>query len=215
MPTAQSSSPDKNLVMIALLLMLAGLGGTYQFLVPQLRQAKDQHAQLTALHEEKSKNVEILKEIQSKLTEGKADMAQRDINLVKLPNVVPVEEEMPQLYIEFERIALMHASMEMTYQIATPSKDEAGKVTVPVTVGATATYDELKYLIRFLHLHYRPLVLTSVILSDPPEVQSTDGKPADRSMEGKLVLSATGYIAAQDISPEYGPPPTEATAPIE
>jgi len=189
------ASLNQNLLGIGLLLLVLGLGLSYEFLAPRLQTARSDRdtnqAKLNALTSE----VAQLTDAQQSLAATKQQLTARGIDISKADEVLPPTEDLPSLYIQMEDVMKRSGSAGITnpaYQVSDPALDADGTVRIPVTVTGSGSYADLKAFIVRLENNIRPVSLTSVAFA----TQETNGT-------SKLTLSATGYVRAIALSSAY------------
>ncbi len=201
MPVRQTSmaatppTTSQSVALIGILLVLAGVGGTYQFLVPMLQ--KDRAALQLAQKQRDAavKDVSDLQKVHTDLGAAEQQLAITGVTPQLIAQVVPATEEMPSLYIQMESLMSDSTISQPAYQLAPPVRD-AGSVKVPITVTASGTYGSLKAFLTKMETNIRPITFTSITLS---QVTGTTGNASS----APLSLSATGFARAHDVSSAY------------
>lgn len=196
-------SRNKSLTLIGVLLLLVGVGGTWQFLAPQLLQARD------TLETEKAKlrglesDVAALTTAKLQLEQTTASMrTERGVNFDRLPLVFPKTEDVPGLYLQLEALVSRAADGGLNnprpvYQVSAPITDSTnGGVTIPVAVTAVGDYLSLKQFVSDLELNLRPLSIQTINLA-----QNLDRESGTAS--GLFTLNVAAVVRAETLSPSY------------
>src|ERR1044072_6767868 len=130
-------NPNQSLLLIAVVLLLLGVGSLYFYFLPNLKTARQQAAQSQAKDQGLQTDIATLQSAQNELDLARQSLQSRGIDLDKLSSVYPQYEDIPTLYIQMEY--LMGATQGIssaTYQISAPTTDQTG-ARVRVCVSAT------------------------------------------------------------------------------
>lgn len=212
-----TKSRDNSLILLLIAgwLIVIGLGGSYYKLVPELK------AQRTNLEEAKAKlegltiDVSNLELAQTNLETAKQSLIESGIDLNKAQSVIPLTEDIPGLYIQMEELMKQATNLTKTsYTIGVPAGDTTlSGVQIPISINATGKYADLKLFLNVLRLNIRPLSFTSVSLSGNQSQTSPAPGSTAEDLNGKYLMSVSGFVRARGFSPEYAPPePTEGSA---
>lgn len=196
-------SPSQSASLIALLLIVGGLGGTYQFLLPMLRTEKEKLAKLTAESAGYEQDIAALHQVEVELSAGKAELQRQGTSLTKLQSVVPQTEDVPGLYIQLEQLMKEASPATAAYQVGAPVEESPGVAKVPVSITATGTYGDLKRFITRLELNIRPLTFTTVTFSAAQASAQVQGQSTQQLPDGSLNLVASGFVRSVRLSPAY------------
>lgn len=183
---------------IGTILIIAGLGGIYQFLMPNLITAKTASLTAQAQVANAQASVQTLTQAQTALKNAQATLLAQGVDITTADKVVPIFEDVPGLYLQME--ALVQSAQQVSkvnYIIGIPTTDPTG-VKVPITVSAVGRYADLHSFIATLESMPRPLILSSLTFG-----QATGGDP--KNTAGTLTLTVTGYARARSLSPAYQP----------
>lgn len=196
------ASLNQNLLGIGLLLLVLGLGLSYEFFAPRLQAARSDEGTNQAKLDALTSEVDQLTTAQQNLAVTKQQLVSRGIDLNKAAAVLPATEDMPSLYIQMEDVMRRSSQAGITnpaYQLSDPALDADGTVKIPVTVTGSGSYADLKSFLTRLETNIRPVSLTSVALTTKDANGSTS-----------LSLSATGYVRARALSSAYASTPAAA-----
>jgi hypothetical protein len=194
---AKQTPPNQTLALLAILLLMAGFGGTYYFLLPGLITARTQEAAAVAKSDGLAMDISTLKTAESDILDAKAELTAKNVRFDQIRSHFPLYEEVPSLYLQMESIVANSADIkQITYQIGQPTTDVTGEIRVPLTVTGVAPYATLKTFLVKLQNNIRPISLTQVAFA---EYKSTDKNiPA-----GSYQVTVAGYVRAEKLSPSY------------
>ena len=85
---------------------------------------------------------------------------------------------------------------KVSYQVSAPLLNPTGGVKIPVSFTATGHYVDLKTFLARLETNIRPLTFNTITFG-----QSAGADP--KANDNSLLLTATGSIAARDLSSLY------------
>jgi Tfp pilus assembly protein PilO len=181
--------------------MVAGVGGMYEYLAPNLKTSRGDLVAAQAKLEGLNTDIKVLTNAQA-LLQASLDTMQKDrgVDFSRIPYIYPKTEDIPGLYLQLEgvmRIAQAEGVALPSYQVSAPVLDSTeNSVHIPVTVSGTGSYDDLKNFITKLEQNLRPLSIESLNLSQT--LDKDKGTPT-----GEFTLNLAGIIRAQSLSPAY------------
>lgn len=185
METHSSHPANQSIIAVAVLLMIASLGLTYQFLVPRLVQAKTDAVTADANLAGVKKNVDTLHSINQQMADAVTAAKNRGVDVDNLPQVLPASADVYKIYIQMETLMNSATGIDTpTYQVGTPAVDSTGVTKIPVVVTGAGSYANLQNFLDRMELNIRPLSFSSIAFSFD-------------SGKGSYTLSATGVILAQ------------------
>lgn len=203
MALRQSGSSTQTFSILAALFLLVGLLGTYQFLLPRLKEANTALAESKAKNEGIQNDIATLEDAQTRMDAAKTALQSKGLDFNKLSAIYPHYEELPNLYIQMEYLTTVVPDVTASYQINPPTSDGPGNTKVPISINATGTYANLKTFLARLEDNLRPITFTSIGFAQAPD-KDKDGKPIPGAAS-KLTMNASGYVRADQISPAYTP----------
>lgn len=212
------ASTSNTISVAAVLLIIAGLFWQESSLVPQLRDAtatsQANQQQIAA----SDQNITVLQSAGQKLQSAVANLGQQGIDRNLFQRVLPATEDLPDLYVQMEAVLASNQPgiSGPTYSLGTPALSpntaDNGQATIPVTLGASGHYLDLKHYLAVLERTTRPVTFTSLGFSRPVAAASTGSSdpntpatPATTSSTA-LVLTATGYFRSLGLSSAYSQP---------
>lgn len=201
MTPKQPSNPSQTIGIIAALLILVGLGGTYQFLNPNLNLAATNYAQAKAQDDGLQTDINTLQAAQTKVDVAKHTLSDAGLDFNSLANIFPATEEIPNLYIQMEYLMGSTPNVVSSYQVSPPVSNTPGDVRIPLTFAATGTYSSLKDFIVTLENNIRPVTITALSFG-PAATKDQNGKPV-KDAETKLTVNISGYVRSQSLSSAY------------
>lgn len=204
---SQSGTLGKNLMLITFLLVLVGIGGTYQFLLPGLTEARkenaEKNAKLTGLQDDLKK----LQDVQQQLSEGEKSLADRGVDIKQLRQIFPSYENMPQMYIQIENLQKKTEFVQSNFQVGTPIADPAGGARIPVNFSAMGSLDELKNFLNDVKQNIRPILVSNISFNQGVTVQSPSNTSApaatSQANASQYNLNGNGYVLVGNISDSY------------
>lgn len=197
-------SPTQTIYTIGALLLIAGLAGSYQFLMPNLRTANTEASTEQTKYQGLKQDADNLQSISIQLVKAKQKLSDKGLTPEVLSSIIPDTEDMPDLYIQMENfVSTWKPSTALTYQLGTPTSTPDG-VHIPVTLVGTGVYSQLKQLVHSIEVMQRPVTISTISFVALPGKTSTitgsDGKP---HTVGIMTMSATGFIRAKALSSAY------------
>jgi hypothetical protein len=205
----QPTSPNKSLSLLAVLFLLIGVGGTYQFLSPLLLQAQQQvvvaEAELKGLVDDASQ----LNRARQQIEVAKLEMtaAYSGLNFSNLPLIYPQHEDVPGLYLQLEALTVegQRAGLtNVTYQVGQPQLDATtNTVTIPVNVSGSGSYLVTKDFISKLERNLRLLSIQSLNLAQA--LDKVTGAPT-----GEFTFNAAAVARAKSLSPAFAVPTNQS-----
>lgn len=202
MALPKPSNPNQTTILTGVLLLILGLSLAYFFLLPNLKEARVEEANLLAQSSGREADIQALKSAQASLNAAKAVLEQKRVNFDNIASHLPPTEEIPQLYLQMEGLITKLTDQglkEITYNVGLPEEVEAGQIKVPITLAATGSYPNLKASLISLENALRPLTLSQITLAQASA--STEGA----AQSGQFTLNVTGYASASGLSAAYQP----------
>src|ERR1044072_3719008 len=95
-------NPNQSLLLIAVVLLLLGVGSLYFYFLPNLKTARQQAAQSQAKDQGLQTDIATLQSAQNELDLARQSLQSRGIDLDKLSSVYPQYEDIPTLYIQMD-----------------------------------------------------------------------------------------------------------------
>lgn len=199
----KKNSPTQTVSLIAVLMLVLGLGVIYKWFAPRLNTAKQNlaiaNAQLTAVNED----INALKQARAGLTKAKSDLDKAGVQVDLAKQVVPATEDLPGLYIQMEDLMSKAQTLGVvgpTYQVSLPVTDTASGqgAKVPLTMTGRAPYSVIKQWLTLGEHNTRPILFSSVSITPVPATTTGTVVPA-----GEFNLTASGYVRAQAMSSAY------------
>lgn len=223
MPIDNKAKIGQNTAIIVVFLLMIGLGGTYQFLLPQYKEAVKKNVHLKAEKKIAEEDLRIVKDLKQNLESGKESMINRGISMNDISQAIPINEDMPGLYILLESIKDKNVNIAFDYQLSNPVADIAGGGRIPVSITAKGSYASLKELMQDLEYLKRPLITSSFSFGQSSDTASGGNRGAPGSQDQlpetlaansqnaqeelkksrNLSLTLSGYFKAKQISDAY------------
>lgn len=202
--TSSQGSKNNTLVMVGVLLLVIGIGGTYEFLAPNLKAEHASLAEVTAELNGTQTDIDSLTKAKSELDTDKAALStQKGVDFTKVANVYPKTEDIPGLYLQLEGLMGTVAGFGVTnaaYQVGAPVLDATiSAVTIPVTVSGAGSYAAAKAMVTQLETNLRPFSITTLNLSQT--LDKDKGTPT-----GLFTITAAAVVRAETLSAAYSSP---------
>lgn len=201
MAQKKPSNPTQIIGGIAALLIIVGIGGTYQFLNPGLQLASTNLSQADAKNKSYQADIATLQKAQTDVDTAKRALSDKGLDFASIRYIFPQSEEIPNLYIQMEYLVSATPGVVSSYQISPPISNAPGDVRIPVSFTATGTYTNLKAFITALENNIRPVVLTTLSFGPAPD-KDAQGKALDDA-GSKLSLNLSGFVRSQGLSAAY------------
>jgi Tfp pilus assembly protein PilO len=205
MATTTRGSISQNITLIGIFLIFAGVALSYQFFIPSLKKSRQALTALKAQEKGINQDITDLGKVNAQLTNGKKQLESEGITFDQIDNVVPLTENVPQLYIQMEHLMRDPNIQVPAYTLSTPVKQADGSVNIAVTVQAYGTYAGIKAFIANLEHNERPISLTSIAISIRGSSGASDsvgGKPKI-APDSPLSVQLGGIVLARSLSPSY------------
>lgn len=201
MAQKKPSNPTQTVGAIAALLIILGIGGTYQFLNPGLQLASTNLSQAKAKNQSYITDIATLQKAQTDVDTAKRTLTDKGLDFSSIRYIFPQNEEIPNLYIQMEYLTTNSAGVTSSYQISPPISNAPGDVRIPLSFNATGTYADLKAFITALENNIRPVILTTLSFGPAPD-KDQQGK-AVQDAGNKLTLNLSGFVRSQGLSAAY------------
>ena len=191
--------------------MLAGLSGSYFWILPRLQLANALYSQSEAQLIADSDSLNALQKVSAQVKSVDLALREQGVDLKKAQKVLPPSEEMPSLYIQMETVVSQAQANigSPTYTLGTPVKDvSTGSVQIPITLSGNGDYLHLKAFLGSFEQNIRPVTFTQISFTvAAPSAQASTS--ADKTTtKGVVSLVASGYVRATGLSSSYTVAPT-------
>ncbi|HSI20563.1 MAG TPA: type 4a pilus biogenesis protein PilO [Verrucomicrobiae bacterium] len=199
----QSGSSNKNVLLGGIVLLLLGVGGSYQFLSPQLKVVRASLAANQANLKGLESDVAALSTARLQLNQVKERMEiERKVDFSKVNDVYPRTEDMPGLYLQLESLITQANTLgvkDAAYQVGTPVMDSTeNAVRIPVSITGTGTYANLLAFVTKLEQNLRPLSLETFNLAQAVDKEKNQAT-------GQFTLNAAAIVRAETLSASFSP----------
>ena len=194
-----------------------GVGGTYYYLLPQLTQERLATEQLRSKDTGLTADVAALGVVKSRLAQEKGQLATEGVDFTQITEVLPVTEEMPNVYLQMENLVSNPQGVQgVAYKVSQPidrvtadpsvatpvslnGSNQTLTASIPLTVQAVGKYADLKIFIQRLELNIRPITLTSVTFK-------AGTKDSTAVPDGMYSLDVQAFIRASKLSAAFAAP---------
>jgi|GEM_PF-3827037 len=201
----QPSSPNQNVILTGVLLLLVGFASIYYFFMPQLITARTNQAAAQATKDGLISDIATLQKATTDIGAAEFTLSSQGVNFGLMSQYFPTYEDVPNLYLQMENLIQSNPkAYGVTYQIGTPlanTSAEGSGINVPIVITAIGQYTDLESFIINLQTATRPLSFTEVSFTQyTPSVSDKNAVPVPA---GSYSLSLTGYVRAEKLSASY------------
>lgn len=206
MADPKAPNPARSLVLVGLLFLIAGIGGAYMLLLPNLQAKRTDLAAAEAELAGLKQDVQTLETAERNLASAKAELEARNVNFARLSVHYPRTEEVPNIYLQIEEIIQTNpGARNVMYSVGQPVETGTGQARVPVTLTTSGEYSAMKEFLNQLQHNIRPFVLTQVVMAEATHALASDGRTQVTLPPGSYSMNVTGYVASETLSPAYAP----------
>lgn len=200
--TKNPSNPTQTVILLGVLFLILGLGGTYYYFLPQLVNARSLEVSAISRNEGLLIDIGTLRQAQADMGSAKTSLESQGVDFNDLRQHYPQFEEVPNLYLQIEELIKESPDvLEFTYQIGDPISIEGEGVKIPLTASGVGSYTHLKEFLGKLEENVRPFSLNQVTFAEytPPATEVGQVSVPD----GSYSLTIAGFARAEKLSPSY------------